>query len=220
MRCTVPVPMPSDLATFKIPTPFASCLRTFRSVAPSIFGRPSFTPCATARLRPALTRWRIIVRSNSANAPVSWKTSLPIGVIVSMACWSRYKSTPHASRCWIVSSKPLGERPRRSSARPSRLWGCARTDSPYGALWNIGPVAVSLRLDVGGADHLAPFLGFFGDQLAELGRRSRQRRAAEVSETGLHLRVVESRVDLLVELVDDLGRRGLRYAEAVPITPL
>ena len=24
MRCTVPVPMPSDLATFKIPTPFAS----------------------------------------------------------------------------------------------------------------------------------------------------------------------------------------------------
>jgi hypothetical protein len=42
--------MPSDLATFKIPTPFASCCRTFRSVAVSIFGRPSFTPCATARL--------------------------------------------------------------------------------------------------------------------------------------------------------------------------
>src|SRR5262245_32431083 len=77
-----------------------------------------------------------------------------------------------------------------------------------------------LRLDIGGPDHLAPFLGFVGDQLAELGRRPRQRRAAEVSETGLHLRVVESRVDLLVELVDDLGRRGLRYAEAVPIIPL
>jgi len=30
--------------------------------------------------------------------------------------------------------------------------------------------------------------------------------AAEVSETGLHLRVVDSRVDLLVELVDDLGK--------------
>jgi len=44
IRCTVPVPMPSDLATFKIPTPFASCFRTFRSVALSIFGRPSFTP--------------------------------------------------------------------------------------------------------------------------------------------------------------------------------
>jgi len=48
MRCTVPVPIPSDLATFKIPTPFASCLRTFRSVALSIFGRPSFTPWATS----------------------------------------------------------------------------------------------------------------------------------------------------------------------------
>src|SRR5262249_338234 len=41
MRCTVPVPMPSDLATLKIPTPFASCCRTFRSVALSIFGRPN-----------------------------------------------------------------------------------------------------------------------------------------------------------------------------------
>ena len=38
MRCTVPVPMPSDLATLNIPTPFASCFRTFRSVALSIFG--------------------------------------------------------------------------------------------------------------------------------------------------------------------------------------
>ena len=44
MRWTVPVPIPSDLATFKIPTPFASCFRTFRSVVLSIFGRPSFTP--------------------------------------------------------------------------------------------------------------------------------------------------------------------------------
>src|SRR3954452_12732192 len=92
------------------------------------------------------------------------------------------------------------------------------------SLWKVFPISSaetsSLRLDVGGPDHLAPFLGFFGDQLAELNRRSRQRRAAEVSETGLHLRVVESRVDLLVELVDDLGPRGLRYAEAVPITPL
>jgi galactonate dehydratase len=33
MRCTVPVPIPSDLATFKIPTPLASCFRTFRSLA-------------------------------------------------------------------------------------------------------------------------------------------------------------------------------------------
>src|SRR5262249_33755850 len=31
--------------------PLASCLRTLRSVAPPIFGRPSFTPWATARRR-------------------------------------------------------------------------------------------------------------------------------------------------------------------------
>src|SRR5262249_37765944 len=36
--------------SFNIPTPFASCFRTFRSVALSIFGRSSFTPWATARL--------------------------------------------------------------------------------------------------------------------------------------------------------------------------
>src|SRR5262249_27868530 len=51
MRCTVPVPIPSDLATFKIPTPFSSCLRTFRSVALSIFGRPSFRPGREGRAR-------------------------------------------------------------------------------------------------------------------------------------------------------------------------
>src|SRR5262249_19122167 len=44
MRWTVPVPMPREFATFKIPTPLASCFRAFRSVALSIFGRPSFTP--------------------------------------------------------------------------------------------------------------------------------------------------------------------------------
>ena len=52
MRWTVPLPMPSDLATFKMPTPFASCFRTFRSVAPSIFGRPSFTPWGDGALEP------------------------------------------------------------------------------------------------------------------------------------------------------------------------
>src|SRR6516225_9893565 len=41
MRCTVPVPIPSDLATLKIQTPYASCFRTLRSVALSICGRPS-----------------------------------------------------------------------------------------------------------------------------------------------------------------------------------
>src|SRR5262245_54505236 len=61
-------PNPADLATFKIPTPFASCFRTFRSVALSIFGRPSFTPCATAALEPcfdALADHRPLAASSS-----------------------------------------------------------------------------------------------------------------------------------------------------------
>jgi hypothetical protein len=38
----------------------------------------------------------------------------------------------------------------------------------------------SLRLDVEGPDHLAPLLGFVGDELGEVSRRARKRRAAEV----------------------------------------
>ena len=37
-------------------------------------------------LEAALTRVRIIERSNSANAPVIWNMSLPAGVVVSMFC--------------------------------------------------------------------------------------------------------------------------------------
>src|SRR5215813_12649970 len=77
-----------------------------------------------------------------------------------------------------------------------------------------------VRLDARKLDHLRPLFGFVGDQLCELSRRSRQRHAAEVSETGPHPRVVESRVDLLVELVDDLGGRVPGCADPVPKTCL
>src|SRR5262249_34204539 len=83
-------------------------------------------------------------------------------------------------------------------------------------LWNIA----SVRLDTGELHHLGPLFGFLCDQLAELRRRSRQRHAAEVGETGLHLGVGESRIDLFVELVDDLCGRVLGNAKAVPLTRL
>ena len=49
-------------------------------------------------------------------------------------------------------------------------------------LWNIDPTAdrASLRLDVGGPDHLAPFLGFVGDELAEIGGRECEHVATEI----------------------------------------
>src|SRR5262245_64843589 len=76
----------------------------------------------------------------------------------------------------------------------------------------------SLRLDAAEFDHLGPLFGFVGDKLGEVSGRARKRRAAELSEMCLHLRIVESRVDLLIELVDDLGRRGLGGADAEPET--
>src|SRR5262249_618915 len=76
--------------------------------------------------------------------------------------------------------------------------------------------AVSFRLDVGGPDHLAPFVGFVGDELSKVGRRADKRCASEVSQPRLDFGIGEARVDLSIELVDDLGRRGLRCADAKP----
>src|SRR5262245_60863694 len=74
----------------------------------------------------------------------------------------------------------------------------------------------SFRLDVGCADHLAPFLGVVGDELGEVSGRAHKRRAAEVGEPRFHIGVCKGRVDLVVELVDDLNRRVLGRADAEP----
>src|SRR5262245_16338625 len=106
----------------------------------------------------------------------------------------------------FVREQQVPKRPRSGEVSRSQSGTSAPRGSRNRTLWNIRGAAL-VRLDTGKLDHLGPLLGFFGDQLAELDRRSRQRRAAEISETGLHLGVVESRVDLLIEPVDDLGRR-------------
>src|SRR5262249_60410708 len=76
-------------------------------------------------------------------------------------------------------------------------------------------LVVSLRLDARELHPLAPLLGFVSDDLCEVGGRARQR-LAEVSQTDLHLGVGEGRVDLLVELLDDLGWRVPGNADAIP----
>src|SRR4029077_10313701 len=70
-----------------------------------------------------------------------------------------------------------------------------------------GGGVASLRLEAGALDDLAPLLDFLGDELAEVGRCTRQHGAAEVAEPCLHLGIDQRRVDLVVELLDDLGRR-------------
>ena len=60
--------------------------------------------------------------------------------------------------------------------------------------------AGSFRLDVRDPDHLAPLLGFVGDELSEVGGRARKHRATEVGKPRLHLGIGKGCVDLLVEL--------------------
>src|SRR6516165_2866735 len=76
--------------------------------------------------------------------------------------------------------------------------------------------AASVGPDFGRPDDLAPLLGFLGDQLAEVGGRARKHRAAEIGKPRLHLGIGEGRIDLFVELVDNLGRRVFRRADAGP----
>src|SRR5205807_9570817 len=64
----------------------------------------------------------------------------------------------------------------------------------------------SVRLDTRELHHLAPLLDFIGDELAKIGGRARKHRAAQVGKPCLKLGIGEGGVDLVVELVDDLGR--------------
>src|SRR5262249_31775121 len=63
---------------------------------------------------------------------------------------------------------------------------------------------------------LVPFLNVLGDELAEAGGRTCKRRVAKVFNPRFHRGIGKASVDLLVELLDYLGRRGLRCADAVP----
>jgi hypothetical protein len=72
----------------------------------------------------------------------------------------------------------------------------------------------SLRLDVGRADHLAPLLGFLGNELPEVGGRARKRGATQIGKARLDLGIDKGRVDLLIEFVDDLNWRVLSLTES------
>src|ERR1039457_4058819 len=76
--------------------------------------------------------------------------------------------------------------------------------------------AGSVRLGARELDHLSPLLGFVGDELTEVSGRTREHRAAEVDQPRLDFGVGDSRIDFLVELLDDLGRCVLGCAYAKP----
>src|SRR4029077_4581627 len=72
----------------------------------------------------------------------------------------------------------------------------------------------SLRLEAGEFDHLAPLLGLLGDQLAEVGGRAGNRVTVKISHPSLHRWIDERRVDLAIELLNDLGWGALGNADA------
>src|SRR5262245_1762428 len=81
--------------------------------------------------------------------------------------------------------------------------------------WTIRPrIAGSSPLDANGLHHLAPLLGFIGDELTEVDRRARKGRSAQLGKPRLDLGIGKARIDLFVERFDDIGRRALGYAEA------
>src|SRR5262245_25908117 len=101
-------------------------------------------------------------------------------------------------------------RPSSSPFDPIRTSGAIPTR-------NVNSHVVSLlRLDVGRADHLGPLLGFVSDEFPKLYGREREPVATQIAKPRLDLRVGEAGVDLLIELVDDLDRRGLRGTDAEP----
>src|SRR6516225_5679502 len=102
------------------------------------------------------------------------------------------------------------------SSRARHRWTSAPREFAERDLWNIDRTAASVRLDVEGLDHLAPLLGFFGDVFSEVRGRAHKRCATHVSNPRFSLGVGEYLIDLLIELVDDLGGGALWRTQAVP----
>src|SRR5689334_10193047 len=101
--------------------------------------------------------------------------------------------------------------------RASKTWMAGT--SPAMTMWRVFGI-ILLRLDVGAADHLAPFFCFFDDDLAPLCRRERQRLAAEIGKLGFDAGVIEPDIHFSVELRDDVGGRAFRCAQSVAQTRL
>src|SRR5262249_34850421 len=60
-------------------------------------------------------------------------------------------------------------------------------------------IAGSLPLDANGLHHLAPLLGFIGDELTEVDRRARKGRSAQIGKPRLDLGIGKARIYLFVE---------------------
>jgi hypothetical protein len=90
MRATLPMPRPlaSSCRAREICLGSApSRPRRLRTMPALAVKCPSRLILALMALSPAFTRCRIMLRSNSEKAPVTWKRSLPVGEVVSRFCY-------------------------------------------------------------------------------------------------------------------------------------
>ncbi len=110
-----------------------------RSSGVSLLGRPPPRPRARAAASPAMVRSLMRTRSNWASAPKTWKTSMPLAVVVSIPSVSERKPLPppppsHRARgpsppaaAGFVPAGPAARRPayRSSASSPAPLQGRA-----------------------------------------------------------------------------------------------
>src|SRR6266481_5001216 len=74
----------------------------------------------------------------------------------------------------------------------------------------------SLGFDARELHYRAPLVSFIRDKLPEVRGRARNHHDTQVGKPRLHIEVREARIDLLVELVDDLDGRVFRRAHTEP----
>src|SRR5262249_33116649 len=111
----------------------------------------------------------------------------------------------------------IAETVRGADARDPHLAdsSAVRGTGDYG-MWGGRPEGKSLGLDAREPHHLGPLLGFRGDEAAKVRGRARNHCTAQIGEPCLKLGIGEGGVDLVVELVDDFGRRVLGRADPEP----
>jgi len=115
----------------------------------------------------------------------------------------------HTGGCAVKTIAVAVERKRNNCCG-----GSLRYDSDIGIYGVSGKW--SLRLDVGRADHLAPSLGFLGNERTELDRREGHRRSCRIGKSRPNRRVRQPRSDHLTELLYNFRRCSFRYAHPVP----
>src|SRR5262249_24870333 len=101
---------------------------------------------------------------------------------------------------------------------PTRQRGARGNSRPYRDPLHLD--RLSLGLDVRKLHPFSPFRCFVSYELAKLGGRVPNRNAAKLGEPCFYHRLRKGRVDLIIELIDDLDRRSLGRSEAMPGTRL